>query len=123
MRFPIMRSRGGSAATTSATGPEFRIWDSDSGRPPIWTAAVHCEPGYEAVPRRKAGNVYGYRKLTKKDMEEEFFYVGLRMTAGVSLSEFERRFRDLRKGSLPGLMETFVKEKAAHFERRPLCTD
>ena len=32
-----------------------------SGRLP-----VHCEPGYEAVPRRKAGNVYGYRKADEE---------------------------------------------------------
>lgn len=77
---------------------------------------VRREPGYEAVSRRKAGNVCRYRKLTKKDMEEEFFYVGLRMTAGVSLSEFERRFGISAKEVYPGLMETFVKEKAARFE-------
>ena len=55
-------------------------------------------------------------KLTKKDMEEEFFYVGLRMTAGVSLTEFERRFGVSAKKVYPGLMEEFVKEKAAVFE-------
>lgn len=54
-------------------------------------------------------------KLTKKDMEEEFFYVGLRMTAGVSLAEFERRFGASAKDVYPGLMETFVEEKAAEF--------
>lgn len=54
-------------------------------------------------------------KLTKKDMEEEFFYVGLRMTAGVSLAEFERRFGESAKDVYPGRMETFVEEKAAEF--------
>ena len=55
-------------------------------------------------------------KLTKKDVEEEFFYVGLRMTAGVSLPEFERRFGVSAKDVYPGLMETFVEEKAAVFQ-------
>ena len=64
----------------------------------------------------KPGMFADIEKLTKKDMEEEFFYVGLRMTAGVSLSEFERRFGISAKEVYPGLMETFVKEKAARFE-------
>ena len=64
----------------------------------------------------KPGMFTDIEKLTKKDMEEEFFYVGLRMTAGVSLSEFERRFGISAKEVYPGLMETFVKEKAARFE-------
>lgn len=63
----------------------------------------------------KPGTFTDVEKLTKKDMEEEFFYVGLRMTAGVSLSEFERRFGVTAKEVYPGLMETFVKEKAAEF--------
>ena len=63
----------------------------------------------------KPGTVTDVEKLTKKDMEEEFFYVGLRMTAGVSLSEFERRFGMSAEEVYPGLMETFVEEKAAEF--------
>lgn len=64
----------------------------------------------------KPGMFTDVEKLTKKDMEEEFFYVGLRMTAGVSLSEFERRFGVSAKDVYPGLMETFVAEKAAVFQ-------
>ena len=63
----------------------------------------------------KPGTFTDVEKLTKKDMEEEFFYVGLRMTAGVSLSEFERRFGMSAEEVYPGLMETFVEEKAAEF--------
>ncbi len=63
----------------------------------------------------KPGTFTDLEKLTKKDMEEEFFYVGLRMTAGVSLAEFERRFGMTAKEVYPGLMETFVEEKAAEF--------
>mgnify|MGYP005985867133 FL=1 len=64
----------------------------------------------------KPGMFTDVEKLTKKDMEEEFFYVGLRMTAGVSLPEFARRFGVSAKDVYPGLMETFVAEKAAVFQ-------
>ena len=73
-------------------------------------------PEMKQYLEEKPGMFADIEKLTKKDMEEEFFYVGLRMTAGVSLSEFERRFGISAKEVYPGLMETFVKEKAAHFE-------
>ena len=64
----------------------------------------------------KPGMFTDVEKLTKKDMEEEFFYVGLRMTAGVSLPEFERRFGVSAKDVYPGLMEMVVEEKAAVFQ-------
>lgn len=64
----------------------------------------------------KPGMFTDVEKLTRKDMEEEFFYVGLRMTAGVSLPEFERRFGVSAKDVYPGLMEMFVEEKAAVFQ-------
>lgn len=73
-------------------------------------------PDMRQYLEEKPGMFADIEKLTKKDMEEEFFYVGLRMTAGVSLSEFERRFGISAKEVYPGLMETFVKEKAARFE-------
>ena len=64
----------------------------------------------------KPGMFTDVEKLTKKDMEEEFFYVGLRMTAGVSLPEFERWFGVSAKDVYPGLMEMFGEEKAAVFQ-------
>ena len=73
-------------------------------------------PDMKQYLEEKPGMFTDIEKLTKKDMEEEFFYVGLRMTAGVSFSEFERRFGISAKEVYPGLMETFVKEKAARFE-------
>lgn len=73
-------------------------------------------PDMKQYLEEKPGMFTDIEKLTKKDMDEEFFYVGLRMTAGVSLSEFERRFGISAKEVYPGLMETFVKEKAARFE-------
>ena len=73
-------------------------------------------PDMKQYLEEEPGMFADIEKLTKKDMEEEFFYVGLRMTAGVSLSEFERRFGISAQEVYPGLMETFVKEKAARFE-------
>ena len=63
----------------------------------------------------KPGTFTDLEKLTKKDMEEEFFYVGLRMVSGVSLTEFKERFGVSAQEVYPGLMETFVEEKAAEF--------
>ena len=64
----------------------------------------------------KPGTFTDVEKLTKKDMEEEFFYVGLRMVSGVSLTEFKERFGVSAQEVYPGLMETFVEEKAAEFQ-------
>ncbi len=63
----------------------------------------------------KPGLFQNVEKLTRKDMEEEFFYVGLRMVSGVSLTEFKERFGVSAQEVYPGLMETFVEEKAAEF--------
>ena len=63
----------------------------------------------------KPGTFTDLEKLTKKDMEEEFFYVGLRMVSGVSLTEFKERFGVSAQEVYSGLMETFVEEKAAEF--------
>ena len=70
------------------------------------------------------GRFTDIEKLTKKDMEEEFFYVGLRMTDGVSLTEFKNRFGVSAGEVYPGRMEEFVKEKAAVFrDDRFVLTD
>lgn len=53
-------------------------------------------------------------QLTKKDMEEEFFFLGLRLTKGVSLAEFKERFGEDAAAVYPGVMERFVKEGAAN---------
>lgn len=65
----------------------------------------------------KPGNDRDRQVLTKKDMEEEFFFLGLRLAAGVSLKEFERRFGVPAEEVYPGLMERMVKEGAALLER------
>ena len=54
--------------------------------------------------------------LTKKDMQEEFFFVGLRMVQGVSLKQFEETFGVTAESVYPGLMERFVREGAALLE-------
>ena len=54
--------------------------------------------------------------LSIRDMEEEFFYVGLRLTSGVSLEEFENRFHIRAEEVYPGVMEKFVRDGAAVIE-------
>lgn len=65
----------------------------------------------------KQGDDRDRQMLTKKEMEEEFFFLGLRLAAGVSLKEFERRFGLTAEEVYPGLMERMVKEGAAVLER------
>lgn len=61
-----------------------------------------------------AGTYENEVQLTKKDMEEEFFFLGLRLTKGVSLAEFKERFVEDAAAVYPGVMERFVKEGAAN---------
>lgn len=61
-----------------------------------------------------AGTYENEVRLTKKDMEEEFFFLGLRLTKGVSLAEFKERFGEDAAAVYPGVMERFVKEGAAN---------
>ena len=65
----------------------------------------------------KPGDDRDRQVLTQKEMEEEFFFLGLRLAAGVSLKEFERRFGLTAEEVYPGLMERMVKEGAAVLER------
>ena len=60
-----------------------------------------------------AGTYENEVQLTKKDMEEEFFFLGLRLTKGVSLAEFKERFGEDAAAVYPGVMERFVREGAA----------
>ena len=62
---------------------------------------------------REPGRRIEAQRLTKKDKEEEFFFLGLRLTKGVSLEEFERRFGVPAKQVYPGIMERLAKENAA----------
>ena len=54
--------------------------------------------------------------LTQEDMQEEFFFVGLRMVQGVSFKQFEETFGVTAEEVYPGLMERFVREGAALLE-------
>ena len=62
---------------------------------------------------REPGRRFEAQRLTKKDREEEFFFLGLRLTKGVSLEEFERRFGVPAKQVYPGIMERLAEENAA----------
>lgn len=61
----------------------------------------------------KPGEYVDVQELSVKDMQEEFFYVGLRLVRGVCLSEFERRFGVAAAQVYPGVMERFVREGVA----------
>lgn len=71
----------------------------------------------------KPGMFTDVEKLTKKDMEEEFFYVGLRMISGVSLPEFERRIRGVREGRLSGAHGNVCGGKSGSISGRPVRSD
>ena len=51
--------------------------------------------------------------LTEQDMQEEFFFVGLRMVRGVSLRQFEEQFGVAAEAVYPGLLERLVREGGA----------
>lgn len=49
-------------------------------------------------------------KLSEKDMQEEYFFVGLRLVNGVSLSQFEKQFGIAAREVYPGLLERLVRD-------------
>lgn len=55
-------------------------------------------------------------RLTMQDMQEEFFYVGLRLTRGVSVKEFEERFEVTVESVYPGLLEELIRNGVAEME-------
>lgn len=59
------------------------------------------------------GSRFDETVLSEKDMQEEYFFVGLRMVRGVSLSRFEEQFGVSAKKVYPGLLERLVREGAA----------
>lgn len=94
----------GLGASSYVDGVRFRATDN------IWEY-LNGEPG-----RRLDEQV-----LTKQDMEEEFFFLGLRMVHGVSLSEFEKRFGVPAEYVYPGLFEKLIKEGAAEQHGDRFC--
>jgi len=51
--------------------------------------------------------------LSEQDMQEEYFFVGLRMVRGVSLKQFEERFGIPADQVYPGLLERLCREGVA----------
>lgn len=51
--------------------------------------------------------------LDERDMQEEYFFVGLRMVRGVSLSQFKKQFGTTPEEVYPGLLERLIKEGGA----------
>ncbi len=54
--------------------------------------------------------------LTERDMQEEYFFVGLRMVRGVSLAGFRERFGVDADTVYPGLLERLIREGGAEIE-------
>ena len=54
--------------------------------------------------------------LDEKDMQEEFFFVGLRMVRGVSLRRFEELFGVTAESVYPGLLERLIREGGAEMQ-------
>lgn len=59
--------------------------------------------------------------LSETDMQEEYFFVGLRMVRGVSLRKFEELFGVSAKEVYPGLLERLVREGAAKIHGDWFC--
>lgn len=53
--------------------------------------------------------------LTEQDMQEEFFFVGLRLVKGVSLKQFEERFGVSADSVYPELLNKIVEEGGAEY--------
>lgn len=51
--------------------------------------------------------------LTEQDLQEEYFYVGLRLVKGVSLKQFEEQFGVSAESVYPGLMERMIRDGGA----------
>lgn len=51
--------------------------------------------------------------LTVQDMQEEYFFVGLRMVQGVSVKGFEEKFGVTAESVYPGLMDRLIREGGA----------
>ncbi len=59
------------------------------------------------------GNRQEETVLNEQDMQEEYFFVGLRMVRGVSLKQFEERFGVSADEVYPGLLERMTREGTA----------
>lgn len=59
--------------------------------------------------------------LSEKDMQEEYFFVGLRMVRGVSLKQFEKKFGVSAREVYPGLLERLIREGAAQMCGESFC--
>lgn len=64
----------------------------------------------------EAGRRVDEQVLTVQDMQEEFFFVGLRMVRGVSLKKFEAQFGVSAETVYPGLLERLICEGGAEMD-------
>ena len=64
---------------------------------------------------REPGERFDEIVLTEQDMQEEYFFVGLRLVKGVSMDGFEKNFGVAAESVYPGLMGHLIREGVAEF--------
>mgnify|MGYP003294484242 CR=1 FL=1 len=62
---------------------------------------------------REPGERFDEIVLTEQDMQEEYFFVGLRLVKGVSMDGFEKQFGVAAESVYPGLMRHLIREGVA----------
>ena len=62
---------------------------------------------------REPGERFDEIVLTEQDMQEEHFFVGLRLVKGVSIDGFEKQFGVAAESVYPGLMRHLIREGVA----------
>ena len=72
--------------------------------------SVSGTPDLEEYLNGGAGVRHEELALSEQDMQEEYFFVGLRMVRGVSLKQFEEQFGIPADQVYPGLLERLVRE-------------
>ncbi len=75
--------------------------------------AEYLSADFKTAPGGDGGICREIEEVTDRSLEEEYFFLGLRMCDGVSLAEFERRFGVSAEDVYPGIMEKFADQKLA----------
>ena len=74
------------------------------------------ESDLEAYLQQEPGKRFDESILSEKDKQEEYFFVGLRMTNGVSLNRFRERFGVDAENVYPGLLERIIESGGAEID-------
>ncbi len=76
--------------------------------------------GYkDNIRKKKASDIYSYIKnphefiieeISEKEKKSEFIFLGMRMKKGISISEYERRFKEKFPGKYRDIFKTYMPE-------------